>query len=117
MLVASVLTTMELLWSKRDARRKTPTLSWPAHGAVERVWWCWVAKLVGDGPRGSRFRESAGESEVPQGTPATATVNQTRLVPPLEHIIGLQRCPGPLPSGAPRWIWRRRRDPLNHNRA
>ena len=41
--VTSVLTTMEQLCSKHDARRKTPTLSWPAHGAAERVWWCWVA--------------------------------------------------------------------------
>ena len=49
-LVASVLTTMEQVWSKHDARRKTPTQSWPAHGAAEHVWWCWVAKLVGDGP-------------------------------------------------------------------
>ena len=48
--VASVLTTMEQLCSKHDVRRKTPTLSWPAHGAAERVWWCWVAKSAGDGP-------------------------------------------------------------------
>ena len=25
-------------------RRKTPALSWPAHGAAERVWWCWVGQ-------------------------------------------------------------------------
>ena len=48
--VASVLTTMEQLCSKHDVRRKTPALSWRAHGAAERVWWCWVAKSVGDGP-------------------------------------------------------------------
>ena len=29
---------------KHDARRKTPTLSWPAHVVAKRVWWCWVAK-------------------------------------------------------------------------
>ena len=37
-LVTSVLTTMEQLCSKHGARR------WPAHGAAERVWWCWVSK-------------------------------------------------------------------------
>ena len=61
--------------------------------------------------RGSRFRESATESEVPQGTPATATVSQTRLVPPLEHTVGLQRCwvLRPLPSRTLWWIRRGRR--------
>ena len=43
-LVASVLTTTEQLCSKHDVRRKTPTLSWPAHVVAERVWWFWVAK-------------------------------------------------------------------------
>ena len=48
--------------------------------------------------RGSRFRESAGESEVPQGTPATATVSETRMVPPLEHFVLLASPPDPSAS-------------------
>ena len=52
-------------------------------------------------PRSSRLRESVGESEVPQGTPATAMVSETRVVPPLEN----KRSPvlGVVAFGAPRF--------------
>ena len=49
-LVASVLTTMEQLCSKHDARRKTLTLSWPAHEAAERVWWYLGCEIGGRWP-------------------------------------------------------------------
>ena len=64
--------------------------------------------------RGQRFRESAGESEVPQATPTTADVSKTRMVPPVEHSVGLQRCSvlRPLASGAPRRFWHRPLTPL-----
>ena len=65
--------------------------------------------------RGSRFRESVGEGEVPQGTPATEMVSETRMVPPLEHSVGLQRCPvlQPLAFGTPRRFWHGWRDPID----
>ena len=76
---------LEQLCSAHDARRKTPTLCWAPTGR-QRVWWCWVCEKEG-GP-----------------------MRKSRLVPLLEHIIGLQR-------QVLRWIWCGRRDPLNHSRA
>ena len=72
----------------QQARRKKET-TYPelaAHGAAEHVLWFWDAK---PGERWSRCRESAGESEVQQETPATADVSRTRMVPPVEHSVGL----------------------------
>ena len=116
MLVASVRTTMEQLWSKHDTRRKTyPKLARPRGGRARLV----VLGCEIGGRWSDEARDFVSQLAKAQGTPATATVNQTRLVPPLEHIIGLQCCQvlRPLPSGAPRRIWRGWRDPLNHSRA
>ena len=112
--VASVLTTIEQLCSKRDARKRPRIQSYTAHGAAEHVLLFWDAK---PGERWSRCRESAGESEVPQGTTATASVSKTRMVPPVEHFVGLQRFSvlRPLASRAPRRFWHGREDPFDHS--
>ena len=91
--VASVLTTMDQLCSKRDAKREStyPESARPRGGRARLVvLGCEIGGRLCR--RGSRFRESVGENEVPQGTPATETVNETRMVLPLEHSVGLQRC-------------------------
>ena len=88
-LVVSVLTTMEQLWSKHDARRKTPTLSWPAHGAAERV------------EIGGRWSDEARDFVRPAGNPRNCEFQSDTLGSAVGAHCWLAALLGP--SASPFW--------------